>query len=187
MSQGDAEPTRSNQDCIANFNKVRWIHLQQERNPSAAVYLGQSLSSRLEKGVNVQVLLRCRPFSDGELRNNTPHVVTCNDYQREVVVSQNIVGKQIDRVFTFDKKAEYSVKVTFLELYSEEINNLFALEELSKVSLEEKQKKQLPLMQDGKGGVLVRGLEEDIVASASEIFTLLERGIASSLDCFKIL
>ncbi|CAN1820918.1 Kinesin-like protein KIN-5C [Linum perenne] len=31
-------------------------------------------------------------------------------------------------------------------------------------------------MQDGKGGVLVRGLEEDIVASASEIFTLLERG-----------
>ncbi|XP_020205961.1 kinesin-like protein KIN-5C [Cajanus cajan] len=210
-----------------------------------------------EKGVNVQVLLRCRPFSDEELRSNAPQVVTCNEYNREVAVSQSIAGKHIDRVFTFDKvfgpsarqkdlyeqavtpivnevlegfnctifaygqtgtgktytmegeckkaksgprgelppeagvipravkqifdtlesqNAEYSVKVTFLELYNEEITDLLAPEELSKVSLEEKQKKQLPLMEDGKGGVLVRGLEEEIVTSASEIFTLLERG-----------
>ncbi|XP_019153437.1 PREDICTED: kinesin-like protein KIN-5C isoform X1 [Ipomoea nil] len=214
-----------------------------------------------EKGVNVQVLLRCRPFSDDELRNNAPQVVTCNDYQREVSVSQNIAGKHIDRVFTFDKvfgpsaqqkdlydqaiipivnevlegfnctifaygqtgtgktytmegdskrakgqgahngelpsgagvipravkqifdtlesqNAEYSVKVTFLELYNEEITDLLAPEDLSKVALEDRQKKQLPLMEDGKGGVLVRGLEEEIVTSASEIFTLLERGSA---------
>ncbi|XP_022767048.1 kinesin-like protein KIN-5C [Durio zibethinus] len=212
-----------------------------------------------EKGVNVQVLLRCRPFSEEELRNNAPQVVTCNEYQREVAVSQNIAGKHIDRVFTFDKvfgpsaqqkdlyqqavvpivnevldgfnctifaygqtgtgktytmegeckraktgpngelpaeagvipravqqifdtlesqNAEYSVKVTFLELYNEEITDLLAPEEISKVALEEKQKKQLPLMEDGKGGVLVRGLEEEIVSSACEIFTLLERGSA---------
>jgi kinesin family protein 11 len=30
-------------------------------------------------------------------------VVTCNDYQREVAVTQTIASKQIDRVFTFDK------------------------------------------------------------------------------------
>ncbi|KAF8397922.1 hypothetical protein HHK36_016848 [Tetracentron sinense] len=274
-----------------------------------------------EKGVNVQVLLRCRPFSVDELRNNAPEVVTCNEYQREVAVSQSIAGKQIDRVFTFDKEivskhwdrlqkgfakcltsgghihtlsayrnkqihvvvqlmaqnskpieedmltsklysiqvfgpsaqqkdlyeqavipivnevlegfnctifaygqtgtgktytmegeckrsksgpngrlppeagvipraikqifdtlesqnAEYSVKVTFLELYNEEITDLLASEEISKVVLEDKQKKQLPLMEDGKGGVLVRGLEEEIVTSAGEIFTLLERGSA---------
>ncbi|PON78027.1 Kinesin-like protein [Parasponia andersonii] len=212
-----------------------------------------------EKGVNVQVLLRCRPFSDDELRSNAPQVVTCNEYQREVAVSQSIAGKHIDRVFTFDKvfgpsaqqrdlyeqavipivnevlegfnctifaygqtgtgktytmegeckraksgpngelppeagvipravkqifdtlesqNAEYSVKVTFLELYNEEITDLLAPEEISRVALEEKQRKQLPLMEDGKGGVLVRGLEEEIVTSASEIFTLLERGSA---------
>ncbi|KAK6126423.1 hypothetical protein DH2020_039811 [Rehmannia glutinosa] len=212
-----------------------------------------------EKGVNVQVLLRCRPFSEEELRNNAPQVVTCNEYHREVSVTQNIAGKHIDRVFTFDKvfgpnaqqkdlyeqavipivnevlegfnctifaygqtgtgktytmegeckrsksgpngelppeagvipraikqifdtlesqNAEYSVKVTFLELYNEEITDLLAPEEISKVALEDKQKKQLPLMEDGKGGVLVRGLEEEIVTSASEIFTLLERGSA---------
>ncbi|KAL3646890.1 Kinesin-like protein KIN-5C [Castilleja foliolosa] len=208
-----------------------------------------------EKGVNVQVLLRCRPFSEEELRNNAPQVLTCNEYHREVSVAH----KHIDRVFTFDKvfgpnaqqrdlyeqavipivnevlegfnctifaygqtgtgktytmegeckraksgpngelppeagvipravkqifdtlesqNAEYSVKVTFLELYNEEITDLLAPEDISKVALEEKQKKQLPLMEDGKGGVLVRGLEEEIVTSANEIFTLLERGSA---------
>ncbi|XXG62760.1 hypothetical protein AAC387_Pa05g1072 [Persea americana] len=212
-----------------------------------------------EKGVNVQVLLRCRPFSEDELRNNAPQVVTCNEYQREVSVSQSIAGKQIDRVFTFDKvfgpaaqqkdlyeqavvpivnevlegfnctifaygqtgtgktytmegeckksksgpkgqlppdagvipravkqifdtlesqNAEYSVKVTFLELYNEEIMDLLTPEEIAKVNSEEKQKKPLLLMEDGKGGVLVRGLEEEIVTSANEIFTLLERGSA---------
>ncbi|CAA6660649.1 unnamed protein product [Spirodela intermedia] len=212
-----------------------------------------------EKAVNVQVLLRCRPFSEDEVRNNAPLVVTCNEFQREVAVTQTIAGKQIDRVFTFDKvfgpsaqqkdlydqavipivnevlegfnctifaygqtgtgktytmegeckrsksgpngqlppdagvipravkqifdtlesqNAEYSVKVTFLELYNEEITDLLAPEELSKLVLEEKQKKPLPLMEDGKGGVLVRGLEEEIVTSAGEIFSLLERGSA---------
>ncbi|XP_055812305.1 kinesin-like protein KIN-5C [Solanum dulcamara] len=213
--------------------------------------------SNKEKGVNVQVLLRCRPFSNDELRSNAPQVVTCNEFQREVAVSQNIAGKHIDRIFTFDKvfgpsaqqrdlydqaiipivnevlegfnctifaygqtgtgktytmegeckrsksgpngelpqeagvipravkqifdtlesqNAEYSVKVTFLELYNEEITDLLAPDDLSKVALEDRQKKQLPLMEDGKGGVLVRGLEEEIVTSANEIFTLLERG-----------
>ncbi|MFS7916717.1 putative kinesin-like protein [Helianthus anomalus] len=33
-------------------------------------------------------------------------------------------------------------------------------------------------MEDSKGGVLVRGFEEEIVMSASEIFTLIERGYA---------
>ncbi|XP_052172781.1 kinesin-like protein KIN-5C [Diospyros lotus] len=212
-----------------------------------------------EKGVNVQVLLRCRPFNKEELRSNVPRVVTCNEYQREVAVSQNVAGKQIDRVFTFDKvfgpsakqkdlydqaivpivnevlegfnctifaygqtgtgktytmegeckrsksgpngrlppdagvipravkqifdtlesqNAEYSVKVTFLELYNEDITDLLAPDEISRVAVEDRQKKQLPLMEDGKGGVLVRGLEEEIVRSASEIFSLLERGSA---------
>lgn len=76
------------------------------------------------------------------------------------------------------QNAEYSVKVTFLELYNEEITDLLAPDDLSKVALEDKQKKQLPLMEDGKGGVLVRGLEEEIVANTSEIFSLLERGSA---------
>ncbi|OEL24829.1 Kinesin-like protein KIN-5A [Dichanthelium oligosanthes] len=187
-------------------------------------------------GVNVQVLLRCRPLSQEEQRINTPVVITCNDQRREVSVAQNIANKQIDRTFVFDKvfgpkskqqdvfnhavvpllnevldgynctvfaygqtgtgktytmegggktqngqlpsdagvipravkrifdileaqNAEYSMKVSFLELYNEELTDLLAPEE-SKFS-DDKSKKPMALMEDGKGGVFVRGLEEE--------------------------
>ncbi|KAM0940383.1 putative plus-end-directed kinesin ATPase [Dioscorea sansibarensis] len=258
----------------------------------SSLYPNMASRQEKEKAVNVQVLLRCRPFSEDEKRNNAPKVVTCNDSQREVSVSQTIAGKQFVRVFTFDKvvlfsvlktpvdlyplrfisefdfflctiayymvfgpsarqrdvyeqaivpivnevlegfnctifaygqtgtgktytmegdckrtkcgskgqlpsdagvipravkqifntlesqNAEYSVKVTFLELYNEEITDLLAPEELAKAALEDRQRKPLTLMEDGKGGVLVRGLEEEIVTNDNEIFTLMERGCA---------
>ncbi|KAJ6833050.1 kinesin-like protein KIN-5C [Iris pallida] len=89
-----------------------------------------------------------------------------------------VIPRAVKQIFDTleSQNAEYSVKVTFLELYNEEITDLLAPEEITKVVLEEKQKKQLPLMEDGKGGVLVRGLEEEVVTSATEIFSLLEKG-----------
>ncbi|XP_042509913.1 kinesin-like protein KIN-5D [Macadamia integrifolia] len=208
-----------------------------------------------EKGVNVQVLLRCRPLSEDEVRVKTPVVISCNEHRREVSAVQNIANKQIDRTFAFDKvfgptsqqedlydqavspivnevlegynctifaygqtgtgktytmegggkkakngefpsdagvipravreifdileaqNAEYSMKVTFLELYNEEITDLLALEENSKF-IDDKSKKPIALMEDGKGGVLVRGLEEEVVCTASEIYKILEKGSA---------
>ncbi|KAG5112882.1 hypothetical protein AAZX31_13G116600 [Glycine max] len=205
-----------------------------------------------DKETNVQVLLRCRPLSDDELRSNVPKVVTCNENKREVSVMQTLANKQVDRVFTFDKvfgpksqqrsiyeqaiapivnevldgfnctvfaygqtgtgktytmeggmrnkggdlpaeagvipravrqifdileaqNADYSIKVTFLELYNEEITDLLSPDENSRPT-EEKQKKPITLMEDGKGSVFVRGLEEESVYSLNEIYTLLERG-----------
>lgn len=208
-----------------------------------------------DKGVNVQVLLRCRPLSDDEMRVNTPVVISCNENRREVNAVQNIANKQIDRTFAFDKvfgptsqqqdlyeqavspivnevlegynctifaygqtgtgktytmegggkkakngefpsdagviprsvreifdileaqNAEYSMKVTFLELYNEEISDLLAPEEMSRF-VDDKSKKPIALMEDGKGGVFVRGLEEEIVTTASEIYKILEKGSA---------
>lgn len=208
-----------------------------------------------EKGVNVQVIVRCRPLSEEELRVHTPVVVSCNEGRREVSAIQNIANKQIDRTFLFDKvfgptsqqkdlydlavspivyevlegynctifaygqtgtgktytmegggarkkngefpsdagvipravkqifdileaqNAEYSMKVTFLELYNEEITDLLALEETSKF-IDDKSKKPIALMEDGKGGVFVRGLEEEIVCTANEIYKILEKGSA---------
>uniref|UniRef100_A0A7N0SVL8 Kinesin motor domain-containing protein n=1 Tax=Kalanchoe fedtschenkoi TaxID=63787 RepID=A0A7N0SVL8_KALFE len=207
-----------------------------------------------EKGVNVQVIVRCRPLSYEEQRLRTPVVVSCNESRKEVAVAQNIANKQIDRTFIFDKVfgpsskqrdlyiqavssivnevlegynctifaygqtgtgktytmegeakkkngdmpseagvipravqqifdileaqgAEYSMKVTFLELHNEEITDLLAVEESSK-PIDDKAKKPLALMEDGKGGVLVRGLEEEIVCTANEIYKILEKGSA---------
>ncbi|OAY81248.1 125 kDa kinesin-related protein, partial [Ananas comosus] len=205
-----------------------------------------------EKGVNVQVLLRCRPLNEEEVRSNIPVVISCNELRREVLATLSIANKQIDRTFVFDKvfgpssqqkdlfdhavvplvnevlegynctifaygqtgtgktytmegggtkmkngelpsdagvipravrqifdileaqSAEYSMKVTFLELYNEEITDLLAPEE-SKFS-DDKSKKPIALMEDGKGGVFVRGLEEEIVSSAGEIYKILDKG-----------
>ncbi|KAM0999623.1 hypothetical protein ACFX15_006112 [Malus domestica] len=207
-----------------------------------------------EKGVNVQVLVRCRPLSEDEVRVHTPVVISCNEGRREVAAIQNIANKQIDRTFAFDKVfgpasqqkelydqavspivnevlegynctifaygqtgtgktytmeggarkkngefpsdagvipravkqifdileaqvAEYSMKVTFLELYNEEISDLLAPDENTKF-VDDKSKKPIALMEDGKGGVFVRGLEEEIVCTANEIYKILEKGSA---------
>ncbi|XP_049933922.1 kinesin-like protein KIN-5D isoform X2 [Nymphaea colorata] len=209
-----------------------------------------------DKGVNVQVILRCRPLNEDELRVNTPVVISCNEHKREVSASQNIANKLIDRTFAFDKvfgpgsqqkdlynqaivpivnevlegynctifaygqtgtgktytmeggskkakngdfpidagvipravrqifeileaqHAEYSMKVTFLELYNEEITDLLAPPDDYLKFSDEKQKKPIALMEDGKGGVFVRGLEEEIVCTANEIYKILEKGSA---------
>ncbi|KAK1394579.1 kinesin-like protein KIN-5D [Heracleum sosnowskyi] len=207
-----------------------------------------------DKGVNVQVIVRCRPLSEDEIRVHTPVVISCTENRREVCAVQTIANKQIDRTFMFDKvfgpasqqkdlyeqavspivyevlegynctifaygqtgtgktytmeggarkkngefpsdagvipravrqifnileaqSAEYSMKVTHLELYNEEITDLLAPEECSKF-IEDKSKKPIALMEDGKGGVLVRGLEEEIVCTANEIYKILEKGSA---------
>uniref|UniRef100_A0A2P2MQ15 Kinesin motor domain-containing protein n=2 Tax=Rhizophora mucronata TaxID=61149 RepID=A0A2P2MQ15_RHIMU len=207
-----------------------------------------------EKGVNVQVILRCRPLNEDELKVNVPVVISCNESRREVTAAQNIANKQIDRTFHFDKvfgptsqqrdlyhaavspivyevlegynctifaygqtgtgktytmegaarkkngefssdagvipravkqifdileaqNAEYNMKVTFLELYNEEITDLLAPEETSKF-IDDKSKKPIALMEDGKGSVFVRGLEEEIVCTANEIYQILEKGSA---------
>ena len=62
------------------------------------------------------------------------------------------------------QNAEYSMKVTFLELYNEEITDLLAPEETLKF-VDDKSKKPIALMEDGKGGVFVRGLEEEVVCT----------------------
>lgn len=69
---------------------------------------------------------------------------------------------------------DYSMKVTFLELYNEDLTDLLAPEE-SKFS-DERSKRPIALMENGKGGVFVRGLEEEVVCSASEIYKILDRG-----------
>ncbi|CAH2058909.1 unnamed protein product [Thlaspi arvense] len=73
------------------------------------------------------------------------------------------------------QNADYNMKVTFLELYNEEVTDLLAQDESSRSS-EDKQRKPVSLMEDGKGCVVLRGLEEEVVYSANDIYALLERG-----------
>ncbi|KAL2509461.1 ATP binding microtubule motor family protein [Forsythia ovata] len=97
----------------------------------------------------------------------------------ELPVEAGVIPRAVRQIFdTLEaQNADYSMKVTFLELYNEEITDLLALEDNSK-STEDRQKKTISLMEDGKGCVIVRGLEEEAVYSANDIYSLLERGAA---------
>ncbi|XP_020698000.1 kinesin-like protein KIN-5A [Dendrobium catenatum] len=68
---------------------------------------------------------------------------------------------------------EYSMKVSLLEIYNEEIIDLLAPDEWE--SSDDKLTKPIALMEDGKGGVFVKGMEEEIVRSADEIYRILDK------------
>ncbi|TYI35072.1 hypothetical protein ES332_A03G050400v1 [Gossypium tomentosum] len=172
-----------------------------------------SSSSKQDKGVNVQVILRCRPLSEDETRIHTPVVISCNESRREVCAVQNIANKQIDRTFLFDKvfgpssqqKELFDLAVSpivneVLEGYNCTIfaygqtgtGKTYTMEggarkkngefpsdaEETMKFVDDKSKKPIALMEDGKGGVFVRGLEEEIVTTANEIYKILEKGSA---------
>lgn len=108
-------------------------------------------------------------------------------YALYAILSQNgdlpadagVIPRAVRQIFdTLEaQNADYSMKVTFLELYNEEITDLLTTEDNYRTS-EERLRKPISLMEDGKGCVVVRGLEEEAVYSANEIYNLLERGAA---------
>ncbi|GJN14012.1 hypothetical protein PR202_gb00783 [Eleusine coracana subsp. coracana] len=96
----------------------------------------------------------------------------------ELPSDAGVIPRAVKQIFDIldAQSAEYSMKVSFLELYNEELTDLLAPEE-PKLS-DDKSKKPMALMEDGKGGVFVRGLEEEVVSSAAEIYKILEKGSA---------
>ncbi|CAN0926746.1 Kinesin-like protein KIN-5D [Linum grandiflorum] len=90
-----------------------------------------------------------------------------------------IIPRAVQQIFEVleARSEDYSMKVTFLELYNEEIMDLLDPDE-SPTSSDEKPKKPIALLEDGKGGVFIRGLEQELVSSAKEIYKILEKGSA---------
>lgn len=95
----------------------------------------------------------------------------------ELPAEAGVIPRAVRQIFdTLEaQNADYSMKVTFSELYNEEITDLLASEDYLRY-VEDRQKKPISLMEDGKGCVVIRGLEEVAVYSANEIYTLLEQG-----------
>lgn len=96
----------------------------------------------------------------------------------DLTAEAGVIPRAVRQIFDIleAQKADYSMKVTFLELYNEEITDLLSSEDNSSRPIEERIKKPVALMEDGKGCVMLRGLEEESVYSVNEIYTLLERG-----------
>ena len=133
----------------------------------------------------LQVLegFNCTVFAYGQTGTGKTHTMLGDCCVSDGAVSDagGVIPRALCHVFTSLEaaKAEYSVKCTFLELYNEEITDLLSAEEEDpRRGPQPAASRNLALMEDGKGGVLVKGLEEVIVMKAAEVFPLLERGTA---------
>ncbi|CAD7703838.1 unnamed protein product [Ostreobium quekettii] len=223
-----------------------------------AMASGSSSKGGSKDGVNVQVVLRCRPRNGIEGRS--PEVVSCYESRREVVLHQNVAGKQQSRTFMFDKvfgpganqtslydqaivpivaealqgfnctifaygqtgtgktytmegancgasegdlpndagvipravkqifdhlersQIDSSVRVSFLEVYNEELTDLLDVDD----GMQQAARSKLKIMED-KTGVVVQGLEDCIVNDAAEIYQVLERGSAKRVKAETLL
>lgn len=126
----------------------------------------------------------CTVFAYGQTGTGKTHTMQgdCSCSGGVVSDAGGVVPRALFHAFTSLEaaKAEYSVKCTFLELYNEEITDLLSADDEvdPRRAAAAAAVNKLQLMEDGKGGVLVRGLEEVIVMNAAEVFPLLERGTA---------
>ena len=84
-----------------------------------------------------------------------------------------VIPRSVHTIFDVleNQSLEYSVKVSFLELYNEELTDLLADDD------GDDGHKELRIFEDttGKRGMLVNNLEEVIVTSASQVFQALQR------------
>ncbi|GLC48170.1 hypothetical protein PLESTB_000066900 [Pleodorina starrii] len=96
-----------------------------------------------------------------------------SDDGKTLSAEAGVIPRSIKQIFdTIDaNNTDSTVKVTFLELYNEELTDLLSFDDTKE------DKKALRLLED-RNGVVVQGLEEVVVKSAAEIYQVLDRGTA---------
>ncbi|KAF5823551.1 putative plus-end-directed kinesin ATPase [Helianthus annuus] len=159
-------------DKIFTFDKVFGPKAQQRSVYDQAIY---PIVNEVLEGFN------CTVFAYGQTGTGKTYTMEGGMRNKggELPAEAGVIPRAVRQIFdTLEaQNADYSMKVTFLELYNEEIVDLLTTEDCTRPS-EDRQKKPISLMEDGKGCVFVRGLEEEAVYSANDIYNLLERGAA---------
>ncbi|KAM3314117.1 hypothetical protein ACQJBY_033149 [Aegilops geniculata] len=122
----------------------------------------------------------CTVFAFGQTGTGKTYTMEGEMMQQvgELPASAGVMPRAVRHIFDIleAQKADYSMKVTFLELYNEEITDLLASEDQSRFLEDRHKRPTLSLMEDGKGGSVIRGLEEIVVYSPGEIYSLLQHG-----------
>ncbi|VAH89466.1 unnamed protein product [Triticum turgidum subsp. durum] len=122
----------------------------------------------------------CTVFAFGQTGTGKTYTMEGEMMQQvgELPASAGVMPRAVCHIFDIleAQKADYSMKVTFLELYNEEITDLLASEDQSRFPEDRQKRPTISLMEDGKGGAVIRGLEEIVVYSPGEIYSLLQHG-----------
>ena len=120
--------------------------------------------------------MNCTVFAYGQTGTGKTHTMSgAHDAECDVLSSEaGVIPRAMSHIFEHlkSKELEHSVKVTYLELYNEKITDLLG------VATDGTNATEHALMEDGKNGVVVKGLEEVYVGSTEEAFAVLNRGNA---------
>ncbi|XP_058764607.1 kinesin-like protein KIN-5B [Vicia villosa] len=158
-------------DRVFNFDKVFGPKAQQRSIYDQAI---SPIVNEVLDGFN------CTVFAYGQTGTGKTYTMEggMRNKSGDLTAEAGVIPRAVRQIFDIleAQNADYSMKVTFLELYNEEITDLLSSEDNSSRPIEERIKKPVALMEDGKGCVMLRGLEEESVYSVNEIYTLLERG-----------
>lgn len=94
--------------------------------------------------------------------------------------SAGVIPRAINHIFQYleQTNTDYTVKCSFLELYNEETTDLLAVGgNNGNGNNDSGVQNKLRIMED-RGGVIIHGLEENVVRNEKDIYTLLDRGSA---------
>lgn len=120
----------------------------------------------------------CTVFAYGQTGTGKTHTIQGSlDPEDE---DAGIIPRAVRYIFDFLQQnfQDYSVRVSFLQLYNEELSDLLVNEPSGK----------LRLMEDVKrGGVYCQNLQEIPAATASDVFSLLEKGVKNRTTAETIL
>ncbi|KAL2913225.1 Kinesin-related motor protein [Polyrhizophydium stewartii] len=131
-----------------------------------------TIFNEVVSGMLNEVLMgfNCTIFAYGQTGTGKTYTME-GDLASEYSPDAGIIPRALYSLFdTLDsEKAEYSVRVSFVELYNEEIKDLLSSDE---------DKKGLKLFEDSsrKGSVIIQGLEEILVKSARDVISVLQLG-----------
>ncbi|XP_062097637.1 kinesin-like protein KIN-7N [Humulus lupulus] len=92
---------------------------------------------------------------------------TMNGSERDPGIIQRAVEDIFQRIQMMSDR-EFLIRISYMEIYNEEINDLFAVEN-----------QKLPIHESLERGVFVAGLKEEIVNNAEQVLKLLEYGEAN--------
>ncbi|KAJ3325897.1 hypothetical protein HDV06_002282 [Boothiomyces sp. JEL0866] len=131
----------------------------------------ETVFNEVVAGMLEEVLMgyNCTIFAYGQ--TGTGKTYTMEGDLSEPTLGSGIIPRTLYSLFDQldNETLEYSVRVSFIELYNEELKDLLSPEsDFRKLKLYEDLNK--------KGSVVIQGLEETLVKNADDVITILQRG-----------
>jgi kinesin family protein 11 len=179
---------RSVVEVVADKNEIKVLDRSSKTQDTKNFYFDQvfdadapqkSVYNSVVKPLIDQVLLgfNCTVFAYGQTGTGKTYTMEGNrseeDMSWEDDPHSGIIPRAISQLFDTlkDHDSEFTVRVSFLELYNEDTYDLLSpIDDTTKLKIFDDAQK--------KGSVIVGGLEEIIVQSKAEIYDILKRGSA---------